>query len=81
MKAVCIDISNKPKEISKKNWLELNKEYTIIGINYDVNGELGVKLKELEMNDGIHDCFRVSRFSVNLEEVLNRIHTNTRIKL
>jgi hypothetical protein len=53
MKAICIDSSNKPDNISEYEWIEEGAVYTItevveMGLQ---NGKLGIALEEIELTD------------------------------
>lgn len=48
--ALCIDASNKPKEIPNELWLEYEKEYEVIGVHNTQSG-IALALKELNLED------------------------------
>lgn len=75
IKAVCIDDSNRPKEIPENKWVKKGNEYDIIWVYVILNekqkGVQGVDLAEINLDESntpyLH--FNLNRFAVfNIED-------------
>ena len=75
IKALCIDDSNRPKEIPPHKWVEAGKWYTIIHVSKHKlqNMIQGVTLSEICLDESCapYESFRLSRFGI-LPEDWNR---------
>ena len=79
IKAISTNISNKPKEIPKENWLISSKEYTINHIYVQKNDEqigiLSCTVDEVSLQDlfdkGIipYNTYRLERFHIKREDL------------
>ncbi len=66
MKAICIDSSNKPENISEYEWIEEGLVYTITGV-VEMNlqkGKLGITLAEIELTEASapYEYYSLERF-------------------
>jgi len=74
IKAMCIDDTNKPKEIPENYWVKKGSLYTIIDIRQILrqNHILGVELDEIDLMK-LENCeykyFRLSRFAINIDDL------------
>jgi|LakMenEpi03Aug12_release.lakeMendotaPanAssembly.Ray.scaffolds.fasta_scaffold651533_2 hypothetical protein len=70
---LCIDASNRPKEIPKNKWLTKDHEYTAVWVTIHVNQNSiqGVQLAEINLDETCHpyESFRLSRFAINIEDL------------
>jgi hypothetical protein len=61
MQVICINDSNKPKQVSENKWIKKGNTYTVIAsvkLNLQL-GKIGFKLKEIELD---HSCFPYEYF-------------------
>ena len=51
IKVICVDDSHRPAEIPERMWIQINKEYTVIGVDKMLtqNKIIGFKLAEVEL--------------------------------
>jgi len=69
---ICIDDSNRPKEISIDKWVKKDSKYTII---YTVQclpqKKIGVHLAEIELTEKElpYEYFLLNRFSIDMENL------------
>lgn len=77
MKAIAIDVSNKPSDFPTSKWLVKGKEYTITRVDRYLiqGGELGCEVAEIDLTGNYpYLGFRLSRFKIldtspeNIEE-------------
>ena len=69
MKIIALNTENRPNEISSKNWIVKNKEYTVIALLKSViTGEQFYKLKEVQP-DSPYGGYKVNRFAIPIEEL------------
>lgn len=76
IRVVCVDDSNKPKEIPKEKWVIKGKNYNITWVYKMVNqkGIQGVSLSEIDIsNYKPYNCFRLNRFAIAKEDFDNLI--------
>ena len=69
---IAINDTERPNEVPTSRWIEKDKEYTIIQLDY-MNTQsriLGVKLAEIN-NDDLFPWthFRLSRFAINVDDL------------
>jgi hypothetical protein len=72
-KAICIDVTKKPKEIPYSKWLIKEKEYEIIFTTLcKPQNEIGVHLAEIELDESCspYEYFMLNRFIFNEENLL-----------
>lgn len=73
VKCICIDDTNKPKEIPSNKWVQKDKEYHIIHVYVQVNqGNIqGVDLAEISLDESCapYQTFRLSRFAINIDDL------------
>lgn len=72
VKSICINDSNKPKEIPEQKWIKKDNEYTIthIFIHPNQGGIQGVHLKELTLKDcGLYETYKLSRFAFKKDDL------------
>lgn len=72
VKCLCIDDSNKPKEIPKSKWVVKDKEYTITHIFFHYQQQIsGVELKEITLDDSYFPfiSFMITRFAFTKESL------------
>ena len=72
-KVICLDDTNKPKEISKLKWIKKNEEYTVLYTTLcKPQNEIGVHLAEIELDESCHpyEFFMLKRFGVTEENLL-----------
>ena len=61
MTVICINDSNKPKEIPANKWIKKGNKYTVIDVQHlDTKQELGFKLGEIDLDES---CFPYHYFS------------------
>lgn len=69
---LCIDASNRPKEIPKNKWITKDMEYTAVWITIHPNQEniQGVQLAEISLDETCtpFETFKLSRFAINIED-------------
>jgi hypothetical protein len=61
MRVICINDSNKPKQVPENKWIKNGDAYTVIAVvklNLQL-GKIGFKLKEIELD---HSCFPYEYF-------------------
>lgn len=61
MQVICINDSNKPKQVPENKWIKKGNTYTVIAavkLNIQL-GKIGFKLKEIELD---HSCFPYEYF-------------------
>jgi hypothetical protein len=71
MQVICINDSNKPKQVPEEKWIKKGNTYTVIAsIKLNIQlGKIGFKLEEIELD---HSCFPYEyfdseRFSLQIE--------------
>lgn len=72
IRALCVDDTNRPTEIPVEKWVKANELYTITSITKHVNqdGILGVKLKEISIDDlSPYNAFKASRFGISVKDI------------
>jgi hypothetical protein len=73
IKVMCVDDSNRPKEIPHSKWVEVGKWYTIIHVSKHTkqNGIKGVTLSEICLDESCapYEAFRLDRFGFLPEDV------------
>ena len=82
MKAICIDSSNKPENISEYEWIEEGMVYTITGVVEMglQHGKLGITLAEVELTEASapYQYYSLERFLIVPDE--SRIDFESRKK-
>jgi hypothetical protein len=79
VECICINDSNRPKEIPIKKWVTKGKPYTVIfTVTVLPQKQLGVHLEEIELDESCHpyEYFLASRFAFteeNLEKLIQLI--------
>jgi len=61
MRVVCINDSNRPKQVPEEKWIKNGDSYTVVAavrLNIQL-GKVGFKLKEIELD---HSCFPYEYF-------------------
>ena len=73
--AVCMDAKNRPQEIPANKWLTKDKKYTVIGVGQTLDGKLGFKLEEIELDESCYpfDCFNPKRFGIPYQPEVNAL--------
>jgi len=70
---ICIDDTNKPKEIPAEKWVTKDASYNIIHVSIHTlqGGIQGVTLKEITLDESCmpYQSFRLSRFAVQLKDI------------
>jgi len=71
MKVVCINSSNRPKQIPPEKWIEEGKTYTVISttvMNIQRN-KIGLKLAEIDLGQSCfpYEYFDADRFAMAAE--------------
>lgn len=79
-RCICIDDSNRPKQIPQEKWVVYGNQYTIIDLKKMVlmgEGVLGVRLDEIDLDESNapYELFLASRFAIFKDdmELLNAI--------
>lgn len=68
---ICIDSKNKPAEYpSTDKWLVEGKVYTAIKVSNLIDGNIGVKVEEIEISENNpFQYFRLDRFAIPLDKI------------
>ena len=69
---ICIDDTNRPKEIPVSKWVKKDTEYTITNVYWMEKQKFkGVDLSEIELDDSNlpYNCFALKRFAIPLENL------------
>lgn len=72
IKALCVDDTKRPDEVSIEKWVTANKSYHITHVHKMVhqNGIFGVTLKEISLEDNSkYTCFRADRFGIAEKDI------------
>jgi len=73
IKAICIDDSDKPKEIPQSKWLKKDSEYTIIKVTVHSNQKniQGCELSEISLDESClpYEYYKLSRFAIALDDM------------
>lgn len=72
VKVICIDDSNKPKEIPIDKWVKKDTEYTVIyTVTVLPQKQLAFHLAEIELDDSClpYEYFLSKRFGIRLEDL------------
>lgn len=72
VRCICIDDSNRPKEIPVSKWVVKDKEYTIVHVFYHPQQKIqGVELGEVELDDSCfpYGSFALKRFTIFKEDL------------
>jgi hypothetical protein len=82
MKVVCINSSNKPKEIPSDQWIIEGKEYTVVRlVRMAIQGnKMGVLLKEVQIGEDSfpYEFYDSDRFKP--VEIVKEVITNTEVE-
>ena len=74
IKVICVDDSNRPKEIPPQKWVEAGKWYTIIHVSrHSLQGGIkGVTLSEINLDESCapYEAFRLSRFGIPPKDIV-----------
>ena len=79
VECICINDSNRPKEIPQSKWIKKNTQYTVIfTVTVLPQKELGVQLAEIELTDRElpYEYFLLNRFAFtedNLKKLIELI--------
>lgn len=71
IKCICIDDSNRPKEVPFEKWPKKDEIYHITWIfkQYKQPGVKGVELAEFDISmHAPYNCYRLNRFAIRLED-------------
>lgn len=64
MKVICVDDSNRPKEIPEKEWIKKGKQYTVIKLVHNLKQNVkSFKLKEISISTPKYSGYAVRRFA------------------
>jgi len=72
VRVICIDDSNRPKEIPLSRWVKKDSEYTIVHIFWHVTHKIqGVELAEIELDNSCfpYVAFSLARFAIFKEDL------------
>jgi hypothetical protein len=73
IQCICIDDSNKPREIPKNKWCEIRKVYHITHIYIHPNqGNIqGCDIYELPLDESCapYETFKLSRFAIDIKDL------------
>ena len=73
IKCICIDDSNRPKEIPENKWIKKDNEYHIVWVlkMLNQNNIQGVQLAEITLDESCYpyEAFKMSRFAINIEDL------------
>ena len=71
---ICIDDSNRPKEIPADKWIKKDEDYKITHVYIHVNqgGIQGVTLYEKPLDESCkpYESFKLSRFAIHKDDLL-----------
>lgn len=72
IKCICVDDTNRPKEIPKDKWVKKGQEYTIIfAIVVLPQRELGIQLDEIDLDESCapYEYFLAKRFGFRFQDL------------
>ena len=72
IECICIDDTNKPKEIPQNKWVVKDSKYTITHIfkHPNQNNIQGVELAEVDISKcKPYETFRLSRFAISIDDM------------
>ena len=72
VRVICLNDSNRPKEIKPSLWIKKDQEYHITHIFYHVSqGLQGVELYEVQLDESCtpYESFALNRFGIPQEEL------------
>lgn len=67
---ICINDNGRPREIPPNKWLTKGQKYTVNDIGQTLDGNIGFKLEEIELDESCfpYDCFNHKRFGIPIQE-------------
>ncbi len=73
-KITCINDSNKPNDISSKNWVKFGEEYTPIKlVTCKLDGKQYFVLKEIAPDNPLYGGYNIIRFGIDITNLIEMV--------